>query len=238
MVRIGIQVALGVVMVVAIFVLDGLIDRRRSIKYRHVVLSELMDHLDQFLRRAVMQAVIHIELEGMDSALRVRKWYEPHQAGYDAYVLFDGFGRDDKQAQKFRRELVRGGWPCDFGMAGPWTLWKYRNTLGCRCTNPDEVMTVIKEALPKLYGVPESASFTVFVKGGMENADIQRDGQSSSRASIAATMSGNWGRPYLRGQRRDGRRMVFKIGIAVGRLVSQLREWLFGPRGPGDDLRR
>ena len=206
---------------------------RRSIRYTGVTAQGLREHLEQFLRRAYRGATLHVEHEASEKSLRIQKWYEYKQVGHDAYLVFDGFTRSTPKADEFRKELRRKRKKCDYGIARSRRL---RDILACKCKGDlDGVLDLIKEAFDDLYGVPQDATFTVFVKGGMENADIVRDAQTCKHVSRWATMSGCWGKPYLKKQIPGG--PFHWVGRALGRLVSEI-ERVFFPRNPEDDLKK
>ena len=225
-------VALAITALIVIQVWSWMANRR-PVKYRRVSLAGLEDHLDQVLRRAFRSAELHIEDERTGKALLIRKWYEWQQVGYDAYLIFQEFTRHSPAAEEFRAELRQKHKKCDYGIARP---AKYKNVLACKCKGElDEVLSLTRLALSKLYRVPADATFTVFVMGPVENADIMCDGRTSMRLSLGLTLSGNWGRPYLKSQAPGG--MFHWVGWMIGRLVSSV-ERVFFPRNPEDDLKK
>ena len=204
------------------------------LRYSPLNLTDLRDHVDQFLRRGQRRAEMVVEAGPRQPVLCIRKWYQYKGPAPEYYVVFPDVTNRNGHVGPFVRAVAAEGIECDFGLARP---RKYRQSLACKCAELSDVMQAAKLGFTDLLGLPADAEFSVFVKGPIDGADVLVDGSSAwMDASTALKWTGHWARPYKRWQVPGG--VFYWAGRLVGAVVSRVRNFLFPPRGPGDRMGR
>jgi hypothetical protein len=206
-------------------------ERLKPFTYRDVVPEDIGEHFAHFYRRAFRGSEMIVTEQSTDTGYRLRKWYAGSRKLKLDLIAECLTARDPRAAAALavmRREGIRASYGKASGTR------KYSKNVVCHCDDPELAAKALGLLVREVMDGPADYRCSIWVRGQIAFDDRVIHGKMRFAEATPNFMA--LARPYKNWHRPHG--LLYWVGRVVGAVLREIHDLLFGPRGPGDDLRR